>query len=1416
MADETDLPEESVLCRLEATGRPAPKLQLPGDDARSNPVATGGDPIPLRASARYSVIGEVARGGVGVVMRARDADLGRDVALKVLREDHTGSADLLRRFVEEAQVGGQLQHPGIVPVYELGLQPDGRPFFAMKLVKGGTLAKALTARKSPDEDRRRFLSVFEQVCLTMAYVHSRGVVHRDLKPANIMIGSFGEVQVVDWGFGKVLSHGGVADERRAKLEMRQAKGATVVQTVRSGSSGSDSLAGSVMGTPAYMPPEQALGQIERVDERSDVFALGAILCEILTGRPPYTGEDVLGQAQRCRLSDAHGRLAASGGADELVKLTMACLAPLPKDRPKGAGAVAAAVTGYLSHVDERAHRSRLGAMEAKAKADQARAAAQEARDDAAAGARARRQVIVGAGVVFAAIVSVGVAMSVIAAGRTARARAATAAADEAVQDSTRLIAARDWERALAAAERAAVLAKAEGAEPSLAGISASLVDQIRKAKAVADAEAAAHARDVALVAQIDGVRERLREDISPVRRDGEFTAAFRTYGLDVDKVDTATAADRIRARGESLALRVAGALDEWACLRRTDARLASPGPAGLVALAQALDSDPTRNRVREEAAKGPAARLEDLAAELDKPETPATTLVLLAHALICSGDRAVADPLLRSAFIAHPEDFWIEYGLAWTLAGLGDEGGRAAVRHATAARALDPDSIGPIATLARAMTAAGNPDEAIALVNETLPRARQDARLHAALSLALRVRGDFAGAMSAARTALECDPGETRRRVDFASALVAAGDPDGALTEAKGAAKAAPESPLAAECLATVLFGRGDVAESILAWKELVRMEPRSAVARTGLGLALAAKGDGEAAMKELTSAILRDRYAASAHAALAAIQRDGTRDYHAAVRSCQQAIRRGDDATRAWGQNELGEVALVQNQLDNAQNAFEAALALLPNDPRAHAGIGTVLYERGKYDRAVAEFRTTLALVEESERRKAPVTAVRSTLGMVPMEPRVRIRLGVALRAQQKLEEAVVELGRAVERDPKDWKARHELGVTLLAAGSTKEAVSSLREAVRLKADEAKPRHDLGRALLQLGLADDALDQFRKAVELDSWLTVARRCVGEMLMARGDFEGAAIEFDAWRAEEPDDPDCRRALARTLVGLGKIDAATNEFRGALRLDPDDPETLTLFLGQLVRSGAVEEALAVARETAKWNAKSPRIRACYGAALTERGLVDEALVELRAASEGGAMTAGAWPRAAEAAAWLARAERLATLLPRLDAVVHDPASVTAADERLGFAELAAQKGAFASAVPLYRAAFAAAPAVAADLTAGHRAAAARAAVQASFAVTAQKKAAGTAEAAALRKQAIEWLRTDLAARNAQIASADPQVAHEAFVALSFLRTDRRFAPVREGAAANGLPKDELDLWQQFWRDVAAAADAFESR
>src|SRR5689334_23126761 len=337
--------QRSVLAVLGERSGLQSKVLLPDSDSGhgNSPVVDPGaaaTKLVPQGRGNYQLLGEIARGGMGVILKGHDTDLGRDVAVKVLDGKLAKRPEVVQRFVEEAQIGGQLQHPGIVPVYELGLMAGDVPYFTMKLVKGRTLAALLLERKSPADDRGRLLSVFESVCQTMAYAHSKGVLHRDLKPANIMVGAFGEVQVVDWGLAKVMQRGGVADEKRAKQTVH-----TIIETVRSGpgTSGSDSMVGSVMGTPQYMAPEQAQGEVEKLDERADVFSLGAILCEILTGSPPYAdveGESTVTKAAKAQLDPARARIEACEADAALKQICLDCLTPAKAARPANADEVA--------------------------------------------------------------------------------------------------------------------------------------------------------------------------------------------------------------------------------------------------------------------------------------------------------------------------------------------------------------------------------------------------------------------------------------------------------------------------------------------------------------------------------------------------------------------------------------------------------------------------------------------------------------------------------------------------------------------------------------------------------------------------------------------------------------------------------------------------------------------------------------------------------------------------------------------------------------------------------------------------------------------------------------------------------------------------------------------------------------------
>jgi len=287
------------------------------------------------SEARYHLGDEIGRGGMGEILHARDTHLGRDVAIKRIRnEDPSDRAS--DRFLREARIQGRLDHPAIVPVYELGMDTSGRPFFAMKKLTGTTLAQIIRAKTS---SQQQLLRAFADVCLAVAFAHTRGVIHRDLKPQNIMLGDFGEVYVIDWGVAKLAG-----------------------ESERTHSGESDEIAtgdGIAIGTPGYMSPEQVTDSAT-VDERADIYALGCVLFEILTGQPLHP-KGRAGLLSATSGVDVRAALRAMSDAipPELEELCVRMTADALEARPRDARALADVVHKYLDGDRDLAHRRAL-------------------------------------------------------------------------------------------------------------------------------------------------------------------------------------------------------------------------------------------------------------------------------------------------------------------------------------------------------------------------------------------------------------------------------------------------------------------------------------------------------------------------------------------------------------------------------------------------------------------------------------------------------------------------------------------------------------------------------------------------------------------------------------------------------------------------------------------------------------------------------------------------------------------------------------------------------------------------------------------------------------------------------------------------------------------------------------------------
>lgn len=311
---------------------------LPVDELLSN-LGFGAPNVP-----GYEIMEEIGRGGMGVVYRAHDVTLRRDVAIKVVRNAlgtrSSGSTyDRFERIRREATIMSRLEHPGIPPVHTFGCLKNGQPYLVMRLIRGQTLATLLKSRVKTDENLLQFITYFENIAQAVGYAHSVGIVHRDLNPSNIMIGAFGEVQVMDWGLAKEVSSAEAFDreESTSKAEATQL-----------------SHIGLIVGTPEYMAPEQA--RREEVDARTDVFGLGAILAAVITGHPVFAGnstKDLISKAACGDVSDVLRRLEREPLDQEILTLAKDCLTAKPTDRPENGGAVANRVSAYRAKLHLR-------------------------------------------------------------------------------------------------------------------------------------------------------------------------------------------------------------------------------------------------------------------------------------------------------------------------------------------------------------------------------------------------------------------------------------------------------------------------------------------------------------------------------------------------------------------------------------------------------------------------------------------------------------------------------------------------------------------------------------------------------------------------------------------------------------------------------------------------------------------------------------------------------------------------------------------------------------------------------------------------------------------------------------------------------------------------------------------------------
>jgi tetratricopeptide (TPR) repeat protein len=1259
-------------------------LESPLERPSTPPLTAARPGLPARVG-RYRVLRLLGEGGMGTVYEAEQDSPRRAVALKVIRPGLV-APPLLRRFAQEAQILGRLHHPGIAQIYDAGLAEDGQPFFALELVRGEPLDEH-AHRQSLDAAGR--LELLARVCDAVQHAHEQGVVHRDLKPGNVLVDEAGQPKVLDFGVARATD----ADLLTSTAHTRT---------------------GQLVGTPSYMSPEQVAADPAAVDRRSDVYTLGVILYELLTGRLPYPLQHlplpevawVIREQEPVRLGALDRRL--RGDVETIVAKA------LEKDRARryqSAAELAADVRRHLSNEPIKARPpSALYQLRKFAR---------------------RHKALVATTAVFLGLLLGGGAVTA-----WQEVRLAHAERDQALEQARRGQEAREalvraevlreqaraerdsrkWAQAREQAERA--LALAEGGPTA-----EELVAQVKRVRGELDEEQ----KDRRLVADIEAARLVQAETLTGEGRFASeraiprFQEAFRAYGLPVGQGDPAAAAARLRRRPAEVRQAVNAALDDWLDLAaRPQNRASEPHLDWLRALVAAeLDEGGLREIRAACQEQDPGKRrvaLERLAAAPDVHQLPPDTLTRLARRLVDAQSPSSAVQLLRRAWRQYPADFWVSHDLGETLTMTEPLRWAEAVRYLTAAVALRPDSPGVHNNLGRALQEGKQFDEAIACFQKAIALDPKLAGPHSNLGLVLKGKGRVDEAIACYRQAIALDPKFALPHTNLGNALQDKGRLDEAIASHRRAVALDPKSVLANNNLGNALYRKGQFDEAVASLREALAIDPNYAPAHTNLGLVHAARG-----------------------------------------------------------------------RLDEAIACFQNAVEVDPKYFQAHYNLGIALQRKGRLDEAVACFRQAISI----NPKYAPVHA----------------QLGLALWGMGKPDEAVACLRQTISIDPKDASAHYNLGNALYRKGRPDEAVACFRQAISLDPKYAPAHYSLGSALQATGRPDEALACFRRAVEIAPKDAIAHTNLGIALVDKGrPDEGIACLRRAISLDPKHTP-AHYNLGSALQATGRLDEAVACYRQAVALAPNYVMAHYNLGHALQATGRLDEAVACYRRAVELDPKYAEAHCNLGQVLLRQGDLRAALAALRTGHDLGSRRKD-WRY--DSAQWVKRCERFLELEGRLPAILKGEDRPDGAAARLELAELCQYKRLHATSVRFVTEAFAADAKLADDLLADHRY---RAACSAALAAAGQGEDATSVPdkaRASLRKQALQWLRANLAGWARRLKDGTPRERTQAQAVLRTWQSDPALAGVRDAGPLAALPSEERAGWQRLWDDVAALA------
>jgi tetratricopeptide (TPR) repeat protein len=1075
---------------------------------RPGPVAAGGLDGPTPG---YEIVGELGRGGMGVVYKARDTRLNRLVALKMIRAGSHAGPEELARFRREAEAVARLQHPHIVQIYEIG-DHRGLPFFALELVEAGTLEQQLHGTPLPPRKAAELVATLAQA---LHAAHERGIVHRDLKPANVLLTADGTPKIADFGLAKHLD-------------------AAVHET----------QSGVVMGTPPYMAPEQAAGRQSAITPLTDVYALGALLYELLTGRPPFRAATTLETLQQVLDEEpAPPRRLLSKTPRDLETSCLKCLRKEPAKRYASARALAEDLGCYLAGEPIVARPVGRGERVLK----------WVRRRPAAAGLWAALALLLALGG------GIGWWRQLEHTAAEARRQLTEQKARLAMVQAHALLdggwQAHDLARlteARAAADRAAAIAGSGEAGAAVQQEAAALqqkaaarIDQARKNVALLAALLDFQVRREMKSYRTD--EKGLLAALPEPSVDEQFTAAFRRWGVAVADRPVAEVVARLQAQPEPIVQDIVAGLDAWALERRRQ-----QGPKSewrhLLEVARQLDRNKRRKEVRQLLAASPLQRTEATAATWDRTrarlrqlarqgaasESPLGILAL-ARVLVVFGEEQRAERLLRSSLAANPGEVGLLHGLAQLLEQQRPPRLLEAIGCYGAARAVRPE-LG--VALAKALVALNRVAESEEVFDDLARRLGDNPEIYCWLGYARLEQQKWKGAEAANRKTLAL-------KADYA---------------------------IAWHNLGVALYHQKRLDEAAAAYRKTIALDRKYAPAHNALGVTLQAQRrlvEAAAAYREALDLAPHDPWV---HFNLGTALH-AQRKLEQAVVAYRRALAL--DSDHVWAYYSLGVTLDALKKFGEAEAAYRQALKRKPDYAEAHLGLGSVL--------------------RAQQRPREAEAAYRDALRCKPDYADAHLGLGSALRAQGKVRDAEAAFREALGRNPDDARGHFGLGQALQAQKKWQEAADAYRKATTIKTDFAVAYLELANALHAQGKTGDVVHVYRKAVDLKPEFVVAHVSLGLALRALGRLEEAEAAYREAIKRKPDFAEAYNNLGNALYHQKKLDDAETALRKALALKREYADPY-YNLGNVLRDQQkLGEAVAAFREAARLLPKEPVIR-----------------------------------------------------------------------------------------------------------------------------------------------------------------------------------------------------------------------------